>query len=181
MKKLLFTALMCAVSLIGLAQTEPEFEYEPFVFNRADSAMNTALPCENAYEKAKAGASLYITGIGKVKTYYYVDGIESSLKLDKSTSDIVVNTGGKSPMQTISIVRMELLKSKRRWKSGEAGSFTGATAGTESGAVDFKYKKFGSSSVIISTKNFEPGEYCLSIINQMTNSKSSKVYTFSIK
>lgn len=171
---------MSMATVFCMAQTEPEFEFEPFVFNNADSIIGNALPCENAYVKSKAGASMYIVGIGKVKTYYYIDGIASSLKLNKSTSDIVVNTGGASPIQTISIVKLELLKSKRRWKSGEIGAFTGASSNEES-SVNLKYKKYGKSSVIISTKSFEPGEYVLNITNQMTNSKSLKVYTFCVQ
>ena len=58
-------------------------------------------------------------------------------------------------------------------------TFTG-TSSNEDNAVVLKYKKYGENSVIISTANLEPGEYCLAIINIMTNSKSAKVYTFKI-
>lgn len=69
---------------------------------------------------------------------------------------------------------------KRRWKTGEAGTFTGASA-NEDDAVVLKYKRYGSESVIISTAGLEPGEYCLAITNMMTNTKSAKVYTFRIE
>lgn len=180
MKKLISAILMSMATVFCMAQTEPEFEFEPFVFNTAESTIGDALPSENAYVKSKAGASMFIVGIGKVKTYYYIDGIASSLKLNKSNSDIVVNTGGVSPIQSISIIKLELLKSKRRWKSGEVGAFTGASSNEEA-SVNLKYKKYSQSSVIISTKNFEPGEYVLTITNQMTNSKSLKVYTFCVQ
>jgi hypothetical protein len=70
---------MSMVSVFAIAQTEPDFEMEPYVFNTADSTFATPLPCESAYVKAKAGASLFLTGIGKVKTYYYIKGVKSSL------------------------------------------------------------------------------------------------------
>ena len=158
MRTLFCTLIMSMVSVFTFAQTEPDFEMEPYVFNQADSTFATPLPCESAYVKAKAGASLFLTGIGKVKTYYYIKGVKSSLE----------------------IIKLETLDTKRRWKTGEAGSFTGASS-NEDNSVVLKYKKYGENSVIVSTAALEPGEYCLAITNMMTNSKSAKVYTFRIK
>ena len=180
MKTLICTLFMSMVSIFSFAQTEPDFEMEPYVFNTADSTFETPLPCENAYIKAKAGASMYLTGFGKIKTYYYIKGLNSSLEIDKKTSNIIINTGGTSPQQSLSIIKLEILESKRRWKTGEAGSFTGASVNEENSVV-LRYKKYGDDSVIISTADLEPGEYCLVITNLMTDSKSAKVYTFCIK
>ena len=58
MKKTIFTFIMSLVSMALFAQAEPEFEMEPYVFNSADSTFEAALPCESAYIKAKAGASM---------------------------------------------------------------------------------------------------------------------------
>lgn len=179
MKKTFLTLFFSILSVIGFAQTEPEFEMEPFVFNNADSTFNTPLPCENAYIKAKAGASVYLTGIGKIKTYYYIKGITSPLEIDNKVSNIIINTGGQSPLQTLSIIKLDVLSTKRRWQTGEEGSFTGASANEEN-QLALKYKKFRDKSVILSTAGFEPGEYVLVITNMMTNSKSAKVYTFRI-
>ena len=171
MKKILFIAISAIVTLCAHAQKaqEPEFEFEPYVLNLADSTLQTMLPVENAYGKAKASASLYLVGVGKVKTYWYVDGNQSSLQLD-TNAKIVINTGGKSPMQTISINRMEQLGKKRRYLYGEAGSFTGATTGQDNSA-SFRYKKYGKESVMIPFSDLAPGEYVLSITNTMTNNK----------
>lgn len=159
---------------------EPEFELEPFVYNLQDSTLDKPLACENAYVKAKAGASMYLTGLGKVKSYIYVNGVASPLVMDNSNV-IVINTGGKSPMQTLSINKFEVLKKKRRFQTGHIGSFSGASANNDEGSQNFRYKKIGNGSVLISLKDFEAGEYCLSVINEHTNSKTTKVYTFSIK
>lgn len=175
----LFSILFFGIStMCCLGQTEPDFELEPYVFN-PDSTFEIPLPCESAYVKAKAAASMYLTGIGKVKSYYYINGVASSLHLDKGINNIIINTGGTSPQQTISIIKLETLQSKRRWKTGETGAFTGASSNEDS-AIVLKYKKYGDSSVIISTSTLEDGEYCLAITNMMTNTKSAKVYTFSI-
>jgi len=168
------------ISVFTFAQTEPDFELEPFVFNSADSTFAIPLPCESAYVKAKTGASVFIAGIGKVKTYYYIKGQKSSLEIDRNVSSIIINIGNNSPRQTLSIIKLEALDSKRRWKTGEAGSFTGSSSNEEN-AVALKYKKYGENSVILSTAALEPGEYCLAITNMMTNTKSAKVYTFRIK
>ncbi|MDE5560363.1 MAG: hypothetical protein K2J00_00945 [Bacteroidaceae bacterium] len=183
MKKLfLFAAMLLSCVAFAGAQDvqEPDFEFEPFVLDGQNAALGDPLPCENAYVKAKAGASMYIVGAGKVKSYYYVAGNTSSLALDNCQS-IVINTGGKSPMQTVSINRFDVLRNKRRFQNGELGTFTGASAGNDKNAQNFRYKKYGKNSVVIPLSNLEPGEYCVSIINTMTNSKSAKVYTFSIK
>ncbi|MBO5707529.1 MAG: hypothetical protein J6S05_11170 [Bacteroidaceae bacterium] len=183
MKKILmFAVAILSISMSVCAQSvqEPDFEFEPFVANLQDSTLGDPLPCENAYIKAKAGASMYLVGIGKVKSYYYVDGVSSSLVLDKK-SCLVINLGGQSPLQTISINKFEILKKKRRFQNGEVGSFTGASVNNDEAAQSFRYKKYGNSSVLIPLSNLESGEYCLSITNSMTNSKSAKVYTFSIK
>lgn len=115
-----------------------------------------------------------------MKAYYYIKGVSSSLEIEKKKSDIIINTGGTSPQQTLSIIKLETLQSKRRWKTSETETFTGASS-NEDNSIVLKYKKYGDNSVIISTANLEPGEYCLAITNMMTNSKSAKVYTFKIK
>lgn len=179
-KTFICTLFMSLTSMLACAQSEPEFEMEPYVFNLADSSLVTPLPCESAFIKAKAAASMFLTGIGKVKSYYYIKGVSSSLQIDKTKSNIIINTGGTSPQQTLNLIKLEQLQSKRRWKTGEVGSFTGASS-NEDNSVVLKYKKYGEESVIISISGLESGEYCLAITNMMTNTKSAKVYTFSIK
>lgn len=175
------TMLFCIAGMVGAQNAqEPEFVFEPFVLNVQDSTLGSPLPCENAYVKAKAAASMYIVGIGKVKSYSYVEGVSSSLVL--SNKDVlVINTGGQSPMQTLSLNKFEILKKKRRFQTGSAGTFTGADANNYEASQDFRYKKYGKSSVVVSLSNLDEGEYCMSITNSNTNSKSSKVYTFSVK
>ena len=68
MRKILFfvvTILSFAMSVCAQSVQEPDFEFEPFVANLQDSTLGDPLPCENSYIKAKAGASMYIVGIGR--------------------------------------------------------------------------------------------------------------------
>ena len=179
MRKIYLIIVMCFISVLCYGQIEPEYEMEPYVFNTTDSSISVPLPCESAFFKAKAGASMYLTGIGKVKSYFYIKGVASSLVLDRN-SEIIINTGGVSPQQSLSLIKLEILETKRRWKTGEIGSFTGASL-NEDNSIAIKYKRYGDDSVIIATKNLQPGEYCLAISNRMSIIKSAKVYTFSIK
>jgi len=182
MKKILLVAvsLLASTAFQVKAQTveEPEFELEAYVL-ATDSTLGQALPLENAYIKAKAAASMFIVGIGKAKSYYYVNGTASPLKV-KQSDYIVINTGGKSPLQTLTFNRFEILKSKRRFQNGQIGTFTGASFGTEGGET-FKYKKYGKESVKIPLKDLQPGEYSLMVTTKMTDNKSAKIYTFCVE
>lgn len=187
MRKILFTvvSLLFCTTLQTKAQNaeesnveEPEYELEAYIL-ATDSTLGQALPLENAYVKAKAAASMFIVGIGKAKSYYYVNGTASPLKV-KQSDYIVINTGGKSPLQTLTINRFEVLKSKRRFQNGQIGTFTGAQFGTEGGET-FKYKKYGKDSVKIPLNELQPGEYSLMVTNKQTDNKSAKIYTFCIE
>lgn len=179
MKKiLLFAAMLLSGVVMSAQENEPDFEFEPHLWNATENTMGDLLPCENAYQKAKAGASMFLVGAGKVKSYLYVDGEKSPIELT-ANDWLIVNTGGKSPLQCVSINQFEVLKSKRRFKNGEMGTFTGASSGNDN-STTFKYKKLGTGSVIIPLEGLEPGEYVMSFTNQNTNSKSQKVYTFRI-
>jgi hypothetical protein len=179
-KKLLFIVVMCMVSLVSFGQSEPEFELEPYVFNTTDSTFTNPLPCENTYLKSKAAASMFLVGVGKIKSYYYIKGEKSSLVIDNKNCNIIINTGGNSPQQILSLIKLERLETKRRWKTGEMGAFTGSSF-NEDNSIPLKYKKYGENSVIIDISQLEHGDYCIAISSMMTNIKSSKVYTFRIK
>lgn len=179
MKSFVCTLLLSMVSVFALAQTEPEFEMEPYVFGKSDSALVEPLPCETAYMREKASAAWYLFDMGKIKTYNYIKGKASPLQIDPTQSDIIIRNGSISPRQVLSIVKLQLKGSKRRWKIGQVGTFSG-TSYEEEDVIPLKYKTYGEGSVILSTSGLEPGEYCLVITNMLTDTKSAKVYTFSI-
>lgn len=181
-KYFMLAVILMSSAIAAVAQNaeEPEFENEPFIVNLKDSTLGNPLPVENAYTKEKASASMYLTDIGKIKSYYYVNGVASPMVLD-GTESLVINLGGKSPLQTISINKFDVQKKTRRYQTGEVGTFTGVSVNNDKAAQPFRYKKYGKNSVLIPLSALEEGEYCLSLTNAMTNSKSAKVYTFRIK
>ena len=180
MKKIIFMLFVAMFSTESFCQTEPDFAMEPHVFNFADSTFEVPLPCERTYVRGKADASLYIFGVGKTSVYRYIDGEKSPLEIDKNVSGIIINTDGESPVHTLSINKLEILKTKRRWKTHESGTFTGSSYGTDA-SVGLKYKKYGKNSVIIKTSDLSPGEYCITAINIKTTTNNFKAFTFRVK
>ena len=175
---LMFIGIFCASFNLKAQEVEPDYEMEPYLFSVESSTIGDVLPIENAFVKAKAGATMYIVGVGNVNTYYYIKGNKSKLVLDKDKDKIIINTGGISPRQSLSVIKLQIVGSKRRWKTGTV-NLVGASANEED-ALSVKYEKYGENSVLIDLSNFEPGQYCIGITKLLDNSNSSKVYTFSI-
>ena len=96
MKKILLVvvSLLASTAFQVKAQTveEPEFELEAYVL-ATDSTLGQALPLENAYIKAKAAASMFIVGIGKAKSYYYVNGTARQISSDQSYGRFLYEQG----------------------------------------------------------------------------------------
>lgn len=158
---------------------EPDYEMEPYVFNNETSTIGDVLPIENAFEKVKAGASLYIVGVGNVNSYFYIKGNESPLSINKKEEQIIINTGGVSPRQSISVIKLQIVGNKRRWKTGTL-NVIGATTNEED-VLPIKFKKFGENSSLVDISDLPAGQYCIGITKILENTKSSKVYTFSIE
>ena len=83
MKKLILSLIVTLTSVTGLmAQsitvTEPEFAEETLLLT--SDSQGVKLSRENGTIKTKAGASLYLTGIGKVKSRLTLKGIKSTSK-----------------------------------------------------------------------------------------------------
>ena len=85
MKKILFTALLSVIIIHAKAQQitveEPEFAEQSLVLT--SDAAGQLLPRENAVLKTKAAASLYLTGIGKIKTRITLNGKNSTAIVKK--------------------------------------------------------------------------------------------------
>lgn len=158
---------------------EPEYEMEPYIFINETSTIGEVLPIENAFVKVKAGASLYIVGVGNINSYFYIKGNKSTLSIKKKEEQIIINTGGVSPRQSISVIKLQTVGNKRRWKTGTT-NIIGATVNEED-ILPIKYKKYGENSALIDISDLPAGQYCVGITRFLENTKSSKVYTFSIE
>ena len=140
---LMFIGIFCASFNLKAQEVEPDYEMEPYLFSVESSTIGDVLPIENAFVKAKAGATMYIVGVGNVNTYYYIKGNASKLVLDKDKDKIIINTGGVSPRQSLSVIKLQIVGSKRRWKTGTV-NLVGASANEED-ALSVKYEKYGEN------------------------------------
>ena len=187
MKKMIITVLisLCASMNMNAQVTveEPEFSEETLLLT-SDSE-GVLLRRENGYVKAKAGASLYLTGIGKIKSRLTLEGIKSVNEIKaKPNARIIIKSKDNTtdPNSFINIFKFEIYKKERRYQLAEAGTLS-ATKTNNLSSVDFKAKKYGESSYLIQLENLTPGEYGIIIGDPNTqNTKNGmKITTFTVE
>lgn len=186
MKRMLSIAIVAIVATNAMAQqvtvAEPEFAEQSLVLT-SDSTF-TMLPRESASLKAKASASLYLTGIGKVKSRITLKGENSSVvvKQEPTIRLIVKASDNKTdPKSFISLFKFEVKTNKRQALVAEVGTFSGASENSLSN-IDFNAKKYGEASYLLYLDNLTPGDYGLLLgdPNALTGKNSFKVTTFCI-
>ena len=186
MKKVLLFLSFIVVALCAQAQVtveEPEFAEQSLILT-SDSE-GVLLPRESASIKTKAGASMYLTGIGKIKSRITLDGNTSKVKVAQgaSTRLIVRSVDNRTdPKSFINIFKFEVKKNKRQAQIGEVGTFTGSSVNSLNN-IDFNAKKYGESSYLIVIDGLEAGEYgiLLGDPNNVTEKSQWKVTTFAIE
>lgn len=186
MKKTLLTLAVALWSLCGLAQVtvqEPEFAEETLLLTSDKEGVK--LTRENGTVKTKAGASLYITGIGKVKSRLTLEGTTSRSKVKgAATTRLIIKAADNKtdPNSFISIFRFEVKGKERRYQLAEAGTLS-KTESNNLASVEYQAKKYGESSYYIVMDDLEPGEYGIVIGDPNTeNTKNSmKVTTFTVE
>lgn len=161
---------------------EPEFAEETMLLTSDSEGI--LLKRENGSIKAKAAASMYLTGIGKVKSRLTLPGIKSvnEVKVPRNARFVIKGKDNATdPNSYISVFKFELTKKERRYQLAEVGTFTG-TKESNTASVDFKAKKYGESSYIIQFEGLEPGEYGVLIgdPNNNSNKNSMKITTFTV-
>lgn len=186
MKKLfsftILTLLLCMNSFAQVTVPEPEFAEETILLTSDDAG--TKLTRENAIVKTKAGASLYLTGIGKIKTRITLKGISSvSPVKGKPTTQLIIKAqdNNTDPNSFISIFKFEVKGKERRAQIGEAGTLSAAKTNSLA-SIDYKAKKYGESSYLILLEGLEAGEYGISLgdPNSLTEKNTLKITTFSV-
>lgn len=188
MKKMMMAlVLSLCTTMSAMAQVtapEPEFSEETMLLT-SDSE-GVILKRENGYVKTKAGASLYLTGIGKVKSRLTIDGNKSlsSIKAGRTARLILrAKDNTTDPNSFINIFKFEIYKNKeRRYQLAEAGTLS-ASKTSNLASIDFKAKKYGESSYLIQLEDLEPGEYGIIIgdPNNANTKNGMKVTTFTVE
>lgn len=167
MKRNLFFFIFSIISLCSFSQIyEPEFTYECGILLNDTSL----IICEKQQGKitGKASASMYLTGIGKVKARYQIPGSSSPIKIKKSDKVVLICksvTNTIDPNQVINVYQFESKTKYRQVLTGVVGTFTGAEFGANK--FTFKASKYGQSSYKIEIDNLPCGEYGVTILNPM--------------
>jgi len=180
---LMFTSLTINAQEITVA--EPEFAEETLML--VSNTQGELLKRESGTIKTKAGASLYLTGIGKVKSRLTLAGPRSANVgiTGHSTTQLIIKAkdNATDPNSFINIFKFEVYKQKeRRYQLAEAGTLS-KTETNNLSSVDYKAKKYGESSYLIKMENLTPGEYgiVLGDPNSQNTKNGMKVTTFTVE
>jgi hypothetical protein len=168
MKKILFT-IVCFISvcLFSYAQEveEPDFTGEVLLVKNGESV--GILEKNTVKVKTKAGASLYLTGIGSVKSRITVDGCCAKTVV-KSSDDfkfvIKAVDNNTDPLAVISIFKFEEKKNERRAEMSSVNTFGGGSSNNLN-YVAFSAKKYGTSSYIVTLNEKQAGQYGITVRN----------------
>ena len=163
MKKL-FIAFICTLFAMNISAQvsveEPEFAEQTLLLT--SDSQGVLLSRENATIKTKAGASLYLTGIGKVKSRLTLKGIKSTSKVTGNigTTKIIIKAkdNDTDPNSFISIFKFEIKGKERRYQLAEAGTLS-KTETNNLATIEYNASKYGQSSYLIVLNDLEPGEY----------------------
>ena len=186
MKKVFFTLMMSMFLSMSInAQvtvTEPDFAEQTLLLTSDNQGV--LLDRENGSVKTKAGASLYLTGIGKIKSRLTLKGITStsSVQGGKTTRLIIKAKDNETdPNSFISIFRFEVKGKERRYQLAETRTLS-KTETNNLSSIEYNTKKYGQSSYLIIMNDLTPGEYGIIIgdPNNVNTKNGMKVTTFTV-
>ena len=175
MKKiaLLFICLSCyTLYAQEIIVAEPEFSGQVVYVKSPTEGIQ--IPKENAQIKTKAGASLYLVGIGSIKSRIHLKGIKSATRIPRTaeTLFIVRAVDNKTdPLQIVNFIKFDINGKSRRAELSKFNSFGGESKNNMK-RLDFKAKKYGEDSYLITIEGMEPGEYGVFVTNP--NEKDEK-------
>ena len=164
---LFFGFVILSIRVVGQNLIIPEPEYTGnIVF--VNGEQGKPLEKQKSSIKAKAGASVYLTGIGKVKASSVVTGVRSPIRVGQRDSlKFIVKVADNSvdPFQLVNIFKLDQNPNKntRFIEVSSAGTFSGASA-NDIDFIPFEAKKYGEKSYLIQLqKQLVPGEYAITI------------------
>ena len=177
MKKIILALIAGIVVVHANAQNkitvdEPEFSGQ-VVYVKTDTE-GLLLPKENAQIKTKAGASLYLVGIGSIKSRPHIQGKTAKTRIPQSalTKFIVRAVDNKTdPLQIINIIQFDIKGNARRAEMSKSNSFGGDSSNNMK-RMDFNAKKYGEDSYLVAIDNLPAGEYGIYVTNP--NEKDEK-------
>ena len=168
MKKFLFFVTLVCISICTYAQqiAEPQFIGEVLLV-KSETA---GVPLEKmtATVKTKAGASLYLTGIGSVKSRIHVEGSESKVRCSQADGPIVLivraANNENDPSTFIRVFKFEKKKNQRRAEMSKVNTFGGASDNNFD-YIEYVGEKYGEKSYKLTLSQLEPCEIGVIISN----------------
>lgn len=172
----IFISFFCHSQTVKI--TEPEFS-GTIVYVNDNAGDGLPLETNKIVLKTKAGASVYITGIGKATTKASVKGKTSMVKIKRDSlvrfvyraADNTVN-----PIDVIQLIKFTVKGNNREAELASSGTFTGSSSG-DIGFVQFTAKKYKTSSYLITVSNPVAGEYGFSLGKE----ESTTIHMFTVE
>ncbi|MBO7343654.1 MAG: hypothetical protein J6U45_06450 [Alistipes sp.] len=187
MRKILIVAILLCVCFTANSQTnmnvpEPEFVGEVIVVRADSTALYQTLPKERASKRTVASATMYLIGLGDVKTKLSIKEHYSPLQISDEFEYKFIVKAISNEFDPISIIRFFKLEregdyEKRRTAVLLKDSSLGALETNTREFVNFTAKKYGESSYILTVKLSE-GEYGITV--NSVDEANSVVATFGV-
>ena len=168
MKKVLFLAALVCMSICVYAQqiAEPQFVGEVLLVKSETSAI--PLEKKTAIVKTKAGASVYLTGIGSVKSRIHVEGNSSSVRCSQVDGPIVLivraANNENDPNSFIRVFKFEQKKKERRAELAKLNTL-GGSSDNNFDYIEYVGEKYGEKSYKLTLNQVEPCEIGVIISN----------------
>lgn len=184
MRKILIVAcVLLASSFHAFGQVpEPEFIGEVIVARSDTQLQYRTLPKERAQIRTAASASMYLIGVGNVKSKLTVEGLASPIQLsDKYEYNFIVKAENNN-YDPVSIIRIfkfqqeEGVSPKRTSVLVKNSTFGSLDTNTRE-YISFSAKRYGESSYILSVRLTE-GEYGITVDD--IDDANSVVATFGV-
>lgn len=160
-------SLITIINLWGQELTIKEPEWQGNVLYVDSTNEGVKLEMQKSYLKTKAGASMYVVGVGKIKSKSHVNGVTSNLLIPRTENlqFIVKNsTNEVDPSSLINIFPLERGTKTRFVEVASTGTFSGAE-NMNINYVSFSAKKYGESSYLITIPKIKNGEYAITLAN----------------
>lgn len=174
--------LSCSFVYSQESISEPDFIGEAILLS-ADNSVK-ALEKTTVQFKTKAAASMYIVGIGKVKTRITIDGCCAAVRANENEDfKLIIKAvdNDTDPLSIISIFKMEQKKKDRRAELSSLSTF-GGTSDNNLDLLSYSAKKYGTSSYLITLNEKPVGEYGIIVRNPNSlDEKTTVVATFAIE
>ena len=182
MKKTLFALIATLAIISAYAQDYPEPEFNRQAFAITANNTTISLPRERGTIKTKASASMYIVGVGNIKSKVSLVGSSSSVVLPwafEQTFIIRMRDNDEDPRGLIKIVKFDKTKKERKLEVYKVSTFGGVESDKSGESIEFQAKRYGKSSYMLTVPGLDAGEYGIVVNEANADYSVNKVDSYS--